>query len=578
MDKDGDHMTERILKLTLEIIYLLTGEDYAPVHTPTLPVTRSNAAHKLGRPHRSQSLAMEPSSPVQERSNDQKILELTNKITELLSGEVPIRYEDVTLSFTMEEWEYVEGHKDLYKDVLMEDIGTGKDFNREEPEVEDDPGSPSPPCRNKEASEVQAKAGKKAPKWRKPRRRRAKSTSKHKERMASYKDLSGEKRPEHSAITSESSMNLEGNVTGDVTYSSSDPRLSGNETQTPNAQTSSSPGGSSTGDNGGVTSSPPVVSSCIVEPPLDTVMGTSYAQYGYTSIKEEADPMEADDYRPNQESWQKTNETGANTYAAGRTPPYTLDHIKKEPEEENSLSASMYTQPDRAQEQHTPEVKVEPIPQGEGYELYIPTDCIERLHPPAPAQPMNSIKGAAEIKIISPTIYRDWNKTPEHVPCTTRPPVPVAEGMYVCSTCDKSFTSHFGLVKHQAMHNGSKVSCPQCGKLFFYKSSLVIHQRIHTGEKLFVCPVCSKCFTNNSNLIVHQRIHTGEKPFVCSECGKRFGHKGHLNRHLRTHEVEKPADSYGRHSLQDPWSFHKVNGWSHDIYDLAPCSRYDKSV
>ncbi|XP_073523647.1 oocyte zinc finger protein XlCOF7.2-like [Phyllobates terribilis] len=61
-----------------------------------------------------------PHPLIHEDINDQKILELTYKMIELLTGEVPIRCQDVAVYFSMKEWEYLEGHKDLYKDVMME--------------------------------------------------------------------------------------------------------------------------------------------------------------------------------------------------------------------------------------------------------------------------------------------------------------------------------------------------------------------------------------------------------------------------------------------------------------------------
>ncbi|KAM4032651.1 uncharacterized protein ACNLHF_019848 [Anomaloglossus baeobatrachus] len=615
MDKDRNHMTEQILKLTLEIIYLLTGEDYAPVSHSGLHVTRGSVSQKSGSSRWTQSLTMNNSSSrIHETKNDEKILTLTNKITELLRGEVPIRYEDIMVCFSVEEWEYVEGHKDLYKYVLDDqEQDNGKDLNKEETKSQDDQDLPSVPCINKDTSAIQTKAGRKAFKWRKSQKRRAKYISKHKPNADDLKNIpKDEKPPEVSAVISQSATNEDGNLPSDATnaYNSclSSEIKPSNVNYVPNDHTQEKnlacqagqqlncPEGISTVDNVDVKPSHPEVSYCIRDPSMDTFVDTScaQAQYLYTHIKEESVPVEADSYglaqypstHDQEESWQKASDTCANIYAAVPN-QYTPADIKKESvlcEEENYLNSSIHIQPDHMQIQYTPkQVKEEPISQEEGYELYIPTDSTQILHTSAPVQAVNRMKDAAKTSKRFPvTKYRDWNKTPEKAVFvnhrTTKPDV---DGIYICSTCDKSFTSHFGLVKHQAMHNGNKVSCPQCGKLFFYKSSLVIHQRIHTGEKLFACSVCNKCFTNNSNLVVHQRIHTGEKPFVCSECGKRFGHKGHLNRHLRTHETEKPAtniEKYVNNRLQDHWNSHKRNGWSHNIYDTGAYCMYGKSV
>ncbi|KAM4609581.1 uncharacterized protein O3C94_022718, partial [Discoglossus pictus] len=79
MIKDKKKMAERFLSHALGIIYLLTGEEYTIV--------------KKDSPHSS-----------------------IHKV----SGEVPINCDDVAVYFSMEEWEYIEGHKEVYKDVMME--------------------------------------------------------------------------------------------------------------------------------------------------------------------------------------------------------------------------------------------------------------------------------------------------------------------------------------------------------------------------------------------------------------------------------------------------------------------------
>ncbi|XP_077345767.1 gastrula zinc finger protein XlCGF66.1-like [Lithobates pipiens] len=104
MDKGRSKMTEKILNLTLEIIYLLIGEGFPPVKSEDHMTITVPPPHSL----------------TPEINISKKILEVTKKMMELLTGEVPIRCQDVTVYFSMEEWEYLEGHKDLYKDVMMD--------------------------------------------------------------------------------------------------------------------------------------------------------------------------------------------------------------------------------------------------------------------------------------------------------------------------------------------------------------------------------------------------------------------------------------------------------------------------
>ncbi|XP_069605705.1 gastrula zinc finger protein XlCGF66.1-like isoform X2 [Ranitomeya imitator] len=118
MDMDRRKMTERILHLTLEILFRLTGEDYTVVKTSS-ERCQDPVSEGWGRPL-SPITGPPPHPLIQEDINDQKILELIYKMIELLTGEVPIRCQDVAVYFSMEEWEYLEGHKDLYKDFMME--------------------------------------------------------------------------------------------------------------------------------------------------------------------------------------------------------------------------------------------------------------------------------------------------------------------------------------------------------------------------------------------------------------------------------------------------------------------------
>ncbi|XP_075208144.1 oocyte zinc finger protein XlCOF29-like [Anomaloglossus baeobatrachus] len=89
MDKDRDNLAERILQLTLEILFRLTGEDHTVVKKTSSERCHAPVSEGLGRPL--SPITGPPSYPlIHEDINDQKILELTYKMIELLTGEVTL--------------------------------------------------------------------------------------------------------------------------------------------------------------------------------------------------------------------------------------------------------------------------------------------------------------------------------------------------------------------------------------------------------------------------------------------------------------------------------------------------------
>ncbi|XP_069610814.1 gastrula zinc finger protein XlCGF53.1-like [Ranitomeya imitator] len=96
-----------------------TGEDYTVVKKISSEHCQDPASEGWEKPL-NPNTGPPPHLLIHEDINDQKILELTYKMIELLTGEVYIRCQDAAVYFSMEEWEYLEEHKYLYKDSMME--------------------------------------------------------------------------------------------------------------------------------------------------------------------------------------------------------------------------------------------------------------------------------------------------------------------------------------------------------------------------------------------------------------------------------------------------------------------------
>ncbi|XP_077322479.1 uncharacterized protein LOC143956197 isoform X2 [Lithobates pipiens] len=585
MEDDQSHMTERIIDLTLQIIYLLTGESF--------PLMKSGDHVTIKMPP--------PCSLTPERIRE-KILEVTNKMIELLTGEVPIRCQDVTVYFSMEEWEYLEGHKDLYKDVMMDNqppLTSPDGSSNENPSercprplysrdsTQEDHEIPYyDPVEDQIDIKIEVKDEDELYVWSDEQCKEEDDTSEV--GTGGVRDSGSV--PEQGSFLSSLSREVQ---QLSLCAASTDREQGPNTTPSPHIRrTEMNTGPKLLKDHGNMASQ-----LALTSPEMNTDKRVVRAPRNMASQTPLTSPDGSSNGNPPERcprplySRDSTQEhhTIPHHHQKKNLRDFKIDIFEKEAKGGIVIPMTV-----KGEEDVIPvivkEEEVIPVMLKEE-DLVIPVivkeeedsletatggpssmDALEGgvISSPNCDNEDNAIRDNSSgeylvTRIIHPGYhYANSQVYPSNCEGTSdafntniyrHPTNPglseqsyfyqqsksqTATKLFSCTECGREFDDKRKLIRHQRHHTGIKpFSCPECGKCFAEAAQLRKHQKTHTDAE-FSCPECGKGFRERCRLVAHQAVHRGEKPYGCTECGKRFMTKDNLASHERVHTGEKP--------------------------------------
>ncbi|XP_077110486.1 uncharacterized protein LOC143766585 [Ranitomeya variabilis] len=525
MDMDRDKMAERIIHLTLEILFRLTGEDYTVVKKTSSDRCQDPVSEGWRRPL-SPITGPPPHALIHEDINDQKILELTYKMIELLTGEVPIRCQEVAVYFSMEEWEYLEGHKHLYKDIMMEvpQPLTSPDLSSKKTTPERCPRPLLPQdCKQEDPNVPQDHQGEdlthinttetyvRGDEW-------------CKEEIPTYDYPDDCTRQSEGQLTSSIFKSNDFELSQDrIELNAITPDISSflhsKDLSSDLKQIMSSDSLPTTRENQSHKISIQKLTTPIAKKPF------SHSEYGNSySLKKSLLKHQNSHITGNKFSCCKCGKCfNQKLHLVSHQRTHTGEKPFSCSECGKFFNRKSYIV--NHQRTHTGE---KPFSCSECGKCFTwKSDLVSHQRTHSGEKPFS----CSECGKCFP-LKKSFLKHQK---------IHTAENRSSCSKCGRCFNQKSHLLRHQRTHTGEKpFSCSECGKCFNQKSDLVIHQRTHTGVKPFSCSDCGKCFNRKSELVSHQKTHTGEKPFSCSECEKCFNQKSELVSHQKTHKGENP--------------------------------------